>query len=70
MQYTGPLDRYAALAGLLLWAKAASPKGRKKANESESSLDRVGRILKMVTAEEITKPLADLFEEILARPPR
>ena len=68
MQYAGPLDRYAALAGLLLWAKAASPKGRKKANESESSIDRVGRILKMVTAEEITKPLADLFEEILANP--
>ena len=68
MQYAGPLDRYATLAGLILWAKGASSKGKKKANETAPSIDRVSEILRMVTAKGVTKPLANLFEEILASP--
>ena len=68
MQYADPLDRYATLAGLILWAKAASSKGKKKTNETAPSIDRISEILRMVTAKGVTKPLANLFEEILASP--
>jgi hypothetical protein len=66
--HTGPLDRYVALAGLILWAGTASPRGKRKPGATAPVVDRIGEILKMSTAEALAKPLTDLFEEILASP--
>ena len=67
-QHTGPLDRYAALAGLILWAGTVSSRGNKKLGATAAVLDRVSEILKMSTAKALAKPLTDLFEEIFASP--
>jgi serine protease AprX len=66
--HTGPLDRYVALAGLILWAATASSRGRKKLGATAAVADRISEILKMSTAEELAKPLSDLFAQILANP--
>ena len=68
VEHTGPLDRYVALAGLILWAGTASPRGKKKLGATAPVVDRIGEILKMSTAEALAKPLTDLFKEILASP--
>jgi serine protease AprX len=68
-QHTGPLDRYVALAGLILWAGTASSRGKKKLGATAAVVDRMSEILKMLTAEALAKPLTDLFEEILASQP-
>ena len=67
-QHTGPLDRYVALAGLILWAGTVSSRGNKKLGATAAVLDRITEILKMLTAKALAKPLTDLFEEILASP--
>lgn len=67
-QHTGPLDRYAALAGLILWAGTVSSRGNKKLGATAAVLDRISEILKMSTAKALAKPLTDLFEEIFASP--
>jgi serine protease AprX len=67
--YAGPLDRYATLAGLILWAGTASSGKRKKLNATATFADRVSEILKISTAKALAKPLAELFEAILASPP-
>jgi serine protease AprX len=67
-QHTGPLDRYAALAGLILWAGTVSSRGNKKLGATAAVLDRISEILKMSTAKALAKPLIDLFEEIFASP--
>jgi serine protease AprX len=66
--HTGPLDRYVALAGLILWAATASSRGRRKLGATAAVADRISEILKMSTAEELAKPLSDLFAQILANP--
>ena len=66
--HTGALDRYVALAALILWAGTVSSRGKKRLASTATVADRIGEILKMSTAEALAKPLTDLFEEILARP--
>ena len=68
VEHVGPLDRYVALAGLILWAGTASWRGKKKLDAAATVVDRIGAILKMTTEEALAKPLTDLFERILARP--
>ena len=68
VQHAGPLDRYVALAGVILWAGEASPRGKKKLNATSTVDERISEILKMSTAEALAKPLTDLLEEILASP--
>jgi serine protease AprX len=67
-QHAGPLDRYATLAGLILWAGSASSRGKKRLDATATVVDRISEILKMSTAETLAKPLTDLFEAILASP--
>ena len=40
-QHTGPLDRYVALAGLILWAGTVSSRGNKKLGATAAVLDRI-----------------------------
>ena len=65
----GPLDRYVTLAALILWAGTASSRGKKKLDLTAAVADRISEILKISTAEALAKPLADLFEKILASSP-
>jgi serine protease AprX len=62
----GPLDRYVTLAALILWAGHTNPRGKKKLSPTAPPADRISEILKIATAEALAKPLADLFERILA----
>jgi serine protease AprX len=64
--HAGPLDRYVTLASLILWAKTASSPRKKKAGAIPSVLDQIGRILEISSARVLAKPLAELFEAILA----
>ena len=62
--HTGPLDRYVALAALLLWAGATSlPSGRKA---QTAAADQIIAILKRATAKGLGKRLTDLFQQIFA----
>jgi serine protease AprX len=66
--YAGPLDRYATLAGLILWAGTASSSGKRKLSAAATFTDRTNEILKIATAKALAAPLAKLFEAILQSP--
>jgi serine protease AprX len=63
--HTGALDRYVALAALLLWAGAASPLSGRK-TQGAAADDQIAGILKRATAKGLGKRLTDLFEQIFA----
>ena len=67
-QHVGPLDRYVALASLILWAATATSQRRKKRNATISFIDRISEILEKSAPTELAKRLAYFFEEILKSP--
>jgi serine protease AprX len=67
-QHVGPLDRYVALASLILWAATATSQRRKKSNATVSFVDRINEILEKSAPTELAKRLAYFFEEILKSP--
>ena len=67
-QHVGPLDRYVALASLILWAATASSPRRKKRNATIGFIDRTSEILEKSAPPELARRLAYFFEEILKSP--